>query len=506
VSAAVLTGQGLTKSFWGQLALDDVNLELAPGSVLGLVGENGAGKSTLLNLLSGCLAPDSGELVVRGRPARPRSYLDATALGIFRVFQEPALVASMSVAENLFLAHEDLFISRGMLSTRRMRASAREVLDRFDHGWIDVDRPAGEYEFATRQVLEIIKAFALSEVLGVDEPVILLDEPTAGLAREEIDFLFALLQRVRGSAALVFVSHRLSEVLELSDRLLVLKDGRTVAAMPSAGVEEKQLHMHMVGRVRDEQFYREGRQLDAGAAEARLRAERLTLPGWFEGVDLEVKAGEIVGVAGVLGSGKSQLAQALFGMHRDATGTVEIDGRPTERLDIGRMMRLGVGYVTPDRQDEGVIGCLPVSWNITLAELSTSGRGVVGRRRERARAHELVERLRVKTGGLDEPVESLSGGNQQKVVIARWLCFGVRILVLDNPTRGIDAGAKEEIYALLRELAEQGTAILIVSDDLLEVIGLSNRILVMKDGHVVREVPSPVEAKPHETDLVAAMV
>jgi ribose transport system ATP-binding protein len=506
VSAAVLTAQGLTKSFWGQRAVDDVSLELAPGSVLGLVGENGAGKSTLLNLLSGCLAPDGGELVVRGRPARPRSYLDATALGIFRVFQEPALVASMSVGENLFLAHEDLFLSRGMLRTRQMRTSAREVLERFGHGWIDVDRPAGEYEFATRQVLEIIKAFALSELLGVDQPVILLDEPTAGLAREEIDFLFALLERVRDSAALVFVSHRLSEVLELSDQLLVLKDGRTVAAMPTAGVDEKQLHMHMVGRVRDEQFYREGRQLETGVAATRLRAERLALPGWFESVDLEVKAGEIVGVAGVLGSGKSQLAQALFGMHRDATGTVEIDGRPAERLDIGRMMRLGVGYVTPDRQDEGVIGCLPVSWNITLAALSRSREGLVRRRRERVRAQELVERLRVKTGGLDEPVESLSGGNQQKVVIARWLCFGVRILVLDNPTRGIDAGAKEEIYALLRELAEQGTAILIVSDDLLEVIGLSNRILVMKDGRVVRELPSPVEAKPHETDLVAAMV
>jgi ribose transport system ATP-binding protein len=506
VSEAVLTAHGLTKSFWGQRAVDDVSLELTPGAVLGLVGENGAGKSTLLNLLSGCLTPDSGELIVRGRPARPRSYLDATALGIFRVFQEPALVPSLSVADNLFLAHEDVFTTRGMLRTRSMRAAARDVLERFDHGWIDVDRPAGQYEFATRQVVEIIKAFALSELLGVAEPVILLDEPTAGLAREEIEFLFARRDRMRSSAALVFVSHRLSEVLDLSDQLLVLKDGRTVAALPAGEVDERQLHLHMVGRVRDEQFYRERRQLEVNGAPTRLRAERLTLPGWFEGVDLTVKAGEILGVAGVLGSGKSQLAQALFGMHRDVSGTVEVDGEPAGRLAIGRMMSLGVGYVTPDRQDEGVIGSLPVSWNITLAELSTSRGGLVRRRQERARAEELVERLRVKTAGLQVPVESLSGGNQQKVIIARWLCFGVRVLVLDNPTRGIDAGAKEEIYLLLRELAEHGTAMVIVSDDLLEVIGLSNRILVMKDGRVVREVPSLVEAKPHETDLVAAMV
>jgi len=500
----VFGASGLKKRFWSTQALDGVSLSVEAGQVLGLVGENGAGKSTLLNILSGCARPDAGVVSLCGKTIEPKTYHEANEMGIFRIFQELSLIPNLPVYENVFLSHERHFSKFGVLNKKQMADRAAALFEEFEHGWIDVRRPARSYDFATRQAIEIVKTFALARLLQVDVPVLLLDEPTAALSRSEIDGFFRLIAAMRDRAITVFVSHRLTEVLEISDKLLVLKDGRAVAECAKQGVGEPELHEMMVGRLRDEQFYKERDQLEP-AEQVRLRLSGLGGPG-FAGIDLSVRASEIVGVAGVIGAGKAELARSIAGIAPVHRGAVEVDGVVVERPCLDAALKRGIGYVTPDRGDEGIFGGLPVAWNISIARLAASRGFLLEMEKEQREADHYIKRLRVKTEGASAAARTLSGGNQQKLLMARWLAFDVKVLILDNPTRGVDAGAKEEIYGLLRTLSKAGVAILLVSDDLLEVIGLSNRILVMKDGAVAQEMASPLGGKPSEAELVAAMV
>jgi ribose transport system ATP-binding protein len=504
----LIEARGVDKAFPGVQALSGVDLTVHRGEIVGLVGENGAGKSTLLSVLSGTVRPDAGAVHVRGREVQFGNYREATLEGVFRIYQELALVPNLTVYENLFLSHEGRFRRLGVLRRGAMLRRARELLARFGHDWIDPARPTAAYDFSTRQVLEIIKAFALGELLDVEAPVILLDEPTTALTRDEADFLGELLGRVRSEAALVFVSHRLSEVLELSDRVYILKDGRVVEETEPERTTDAQVHYVMVGRERDELFYHESRQRQPDA-DAVLEVKGFAQPPEFRDVSFVVRKGEIVGIGGVLGSGKSALARAIFGAGVSrAEGTVRVDGHAMEPLITRRMVRAGVGYVPPERHEDGIILGFPVAWNISLARLA-AGNGpasLLNADRERNEARGFVDSMRIKTPDVRTQAGSLSGGNQQKVVLARWLACDARMLILDNPTRGIDAGAKEEIYALIRDLADRGVGILVVSDDLLELIGLSNRILIMKDGAITAELDSPPAQKPQESTLVASMV
>jgi ribose transport system ATP-binding protein len=363
------------------------------------------------------------------------------------------------------------------------------------------------YDFSTRQVLEIIKAFALAELLEQDEPVILLDEPTAGLAKDEIDFFGSVVRRIKQRAGVVFVSHRLSELLEFSDRIYVIKDGVVVAQPAPEETSEAELHHLMVGRQRDEAFYKEDRQRAPDEAVA-LRLGSLSQEGAFHDVDLELRAGEIVGLAGVVGSGKSSLARAIFGAEPGVEGEIAVDGTVIAKPSIRAMMDAGVGYVSADRGTDGIILTLPISWNVSLAALNSGeqAKTVLPLKWEKETSERFREALRIKAPGVDALAGSLSGGTQQKVILARWLALGVKVLVLDNPTKGIDAGAKEDVYEILRELTADGTAILLVSDELVELIGLANRIFIMKDGRVTREIETPPDAKPQEAALVAHMV
>lgn len=503
----LLEVEGLTKEYPSVRALDSMSMSARRGELVGLIGENGAGKSTLLNILSGTEQRDAGTVHVRGRPVEFNNYRDATLQGVFRIFQELALVPNLRVHENFFLSHERRFETYGVLGQGRSAAVAQRILERFDHGWIDARATTGDYSFAVRQVLEIIKAFSLAEVLGTEAPILLLDEPTAALASSEVEFLRELIEYVRPYAAIVFVSHRLSEIREWSDRIVVMKDGRVVAETTPTEATDRDLHYLMVGRRRDEMFYVEHRQRDSLDAKS-ISVRAFSGPG-FRDVSFEVHGGEIVGVGGLLGSGKSELGRAIFGASPWTSGSLAIDGTPVDTASVQVSVQRGMGYVPPERREDGIFMEFPVLWNVSFGSIvdrpTREGGWRLRPRAERDLASRYVERLNVKPPKLNVLARTLSGGNQQKVVLARWLALGVHILVLDNPTRGIDAGAKEEIYEILREIAEQGVAIVLISDDLLELIGLSNRIVVMKDGSVTQILDAPRDSKPDEASIVAAM-
>jgi len=502
----LLEVRAVSKSFGGIPALSSASLSLRKGEVIGLVGENGAGKSTLLKTISGNLRPDSGSVAVNGKQVSLRSYADANREGIFHIYQDLALIPTLTVYENVLLAHENSFSRFGVIDNRALRKYVTELLVEFGHERIDASRKVETYDLSTRQVIEIIKSFALAKLAGVESPVMLLDEPTAALTGDEVEFLMRLIQSTRQRAAIIYVSHRLSEVIEISDRLYVLKDGAMIAEMPAAGVAENRLHELMVGRTRDEFFYREHEQREP-AEKAVLEVSGLSRPGSFEDVTFRVRAGEIVGVGGLVGSGKSDLAKVLAGALPDASGTITIDGVAAPRkLSVQAMSDAGVGYLPPDRRD-GVIPPLSVTSNMSLARLTRRGEAVwLDLAREKREAREFVDTLGIKTAGIEAQISTLSGGNQQKVLLARWLLRQAKVLILDNPTNGVDAGAKEDIYGVLRQIAAKGVGILLVSDDLLELIGLSNRILIMRAGTVMREVPAPAKNKPGEVELVADMV
>ena len=505
--APLMEVRGISRDFGPVQALTDVSLSVQPQEVVGFIGENGAGKSTLLNIMSGVDRQTEGEVFLHGEPVHFHSYRDATRAGVFRIFQELAMVPTLPVYQNMFLAHEDHFRKLGVISRKAMVQRTRTLLEEFDHGWVDPQRDTMTYDFSTRQVLEIIKAFALSELLEVETPVVLLDEPTAGLAKNEIAFFGDVIQRIRTRAGVVFVSHRLTELLEFSDRIYVIKDGIVVAQPSPKDTSEAELHKLMVGRVRDEAFYKEDRQREP-QDRVVLRLSGFAQQGSFAGVDLELHAGEIVGLAGVVGSGKSELARGLFGAESGCEGEVAVDGKPVRRPTIRKMMDAGVGYVSADRGTDGIILTLPISWNVSLAALNSGehAKTILPLKWEKHQSEAFRDSLRIKAPSIDTLASNLSGGTQQKVILARWLALGVKVLILDNPTKGIDVGAKDDVYEILRELTAAGTAVLLISDELVELIGLSNRIVVMKDGHVTREIATPPDDKPHEAALVAHMV
>lgn len=498
---ARLQTRGVGMVFDTNRVLEDVSVRVFSGEIVGLIGENGAGKSTVMDIMCGLLRPSEGTVLVDGEDVSLHALMEGAAHGIFRVFQEQSLVGRLPVHVNLCLGAEDRFSVAGFFRRNAARAHARRLLADLGLDY-DVDRPVASYSFGERQLLEIARAISLARIFETPAPVILLDEPTAALAGGELELFFALLTRLREQGtAFVFVSHRLPELLEHSDRLYVMKDGRLVAEVPRS-TTEAELHRLMVGRERADDMYRKDRQ-GGPRGPVRLGVRGLTATG-FEPTDLDVRAGEIVGIAGLLGSGKSELAAAVFGA-APSRGTVVLDG---QQLSAGVAARVhgGMGYIPLHRHAEGVSLGMSISANINEVAL---GRGLSTRRRrqrvERTEAAGWAEKLRIHLRSLEQPVRTLSGGNQQKVVFAKWLCDGAEVIVADNPTRGVDAGAKEEIYAVLRDLTDRGAAVLLVSDDLMELIGLSDRILVMHDGAVTGEIASP-PAQPAEEETVVALM
>ncbi len=502
-----LTARGLTKDYPGVRALDDVSIDIYENEVVGLIGENGAGKSTFLNVASGITKATHGEMLLRGQPFQPIGYHSSMLQGVDRVFQEQALVPNLRVYENMFLSHEKHFKKWGvLLDQRKMADSARKELSLLG---LDIDPTSLTENFntATRQLIEIARACTMSAWLGIDRPLILLDEPTASLPAADVDILFDVVRRLKQRASFVFVSHRLPEVLALSDRIYVMKDGRVVAETTPGAASEGTLHALMVGRERVADYYRESRQTCSFGDEV-LRVEGLSISGVFSDVSLSVRSGEIVGIGGVLGSGKTEVGRAIAGVLSGATGEMTVCGDMHVSRSVADAMERGVAYMPPERHTEGVMLGEPVDWNMSLACLAKGfGRnGWLDVGHERKQVEEYIHLLGVKTPSRRTQLLSLSGGNQQKVVLAKWLLTDPKVLILDNPTHGIDAGAKEEIYELLRNLADQGVAILVITDDLAELIGLSDRILVMRDGTITWQGDTPCGAKPSEKNVIANMV
>ncbi|HEY0120962.1 MAG TPA: sugar ABC transporter ATP-binding protein, partial [Rhizobium sp.] len=474
------------------------------------IGENGAGKSTLLNILSGIVQPNAGRMELIGLDYRPQSYHHALAYGISRVFQEQALVPNVPIYENLLIGEEKSFSSAGFVQRRKMIAAAQRIVEEAEID-IDVRRKTSSYDFSRRQSIEIARAcLATSHLSGVTTPLVLLDEPTSALDRQDEEAFFRLMQKMKRRGSLVFISHRLSEVIAHSDIIYVLKDGRLVARIDDPReTDEKTLHGLMVGRVRSADYYKEARQLSVTTHPVRLQASSLSRKGVFDNVSVTLRAGEIVGIGGLLDSGKSAVGKAIAGVSPPDVGTVRLNDGAADLPDIIRQVRKGIGYVPAERLVDGIIASFPVAWNLTLAsgsDLFSNALGFWNRRREISETERYIRELRIRSATPNLKSSSLSGGNQQKVVLSRWLCREPKFLVLDNPTRGVDAGAKEEIYGIIRNLADQGVGILLITDELLELIGLSNRILIMQRGRVVTEIAAHPDSKPGERDVVSWML
>jgi ribose transport system ATP-binding protein len=500
----MLATNGISKSFVGVAALKNINIEVRPNEVVGLIGENGAGKSTLMRILSGTHQPDGGTLTLDGKPLRLKSARDAAANGIGMVFQEQSLLLNLSVAENIYLGQEGRFVRLGIVNWRAMHEAARRQLGKIGIDF-DVTARTSELTFAARQMVELAKALTLEE--SVERPlVILLDEPTSVLNGADIDVLFKRVRSLKSRASFVFVSHRLDEVLRISDRVYTMKDGAVVAENKAADVTGPELHQIMVGRGLQTEYYKEDRQR-APKSEIAVEVSRFGVCGFFHDVDLQIHAGEIVGIAGVVGSGREEVTRAIGGFMPHTEGILKINGEAVHFSSPGQAVRKSIGYVPRERRVEGLVMFLSIAENITLADLSSVMKnGAIDYRRERKLATDWIRRLRIKAPGPDIACRKLSGGNQQKVVLARWMTAGSRILILDHPTRGLDVGAKEEVYELVRELSDQGVAILLISDTLEETIGLSHKVLVMRDGAVTARFDASPGNKPDQVDLLRAMV
>jgi ribose transport system ATP-binding protein len=501
---SVLSLVNVHKRFPGVHALKDVSIDVRRGEVIGLVGENGAGKSTLMKILSGVYQPDSGRIEIAGQEAQLESAADANRKGIGMVFQEQSLLTNLTVGENIYLGNEAQFTKFGIVNWKALYAAASRQLEKVQ---VDVDPSvrADDLDFATRQMVELAKALTLEEHAS-DHLVILLDEPTSVLERAEIDVLFARVRSLKSRASFIFVSHRLDEVLDLSDRIYVMKDGAVVADLPGAGADVSTLHHLMVGRNLQSDYYREPLQKPF-RDEVVLEVDGLSMGHAYKNISFKLHAGEILGIAGVIGSGREELARTLVGFAPHSSGTLRVSNRDVRLMSPAEAVDMGIGYIPRERRVEGLVLFLPVAANITLAGLEKlTHYGLIDAREERRIATSWVERLRVRTPGINTLCLNLSGGNQQKVVLAKWLNANVRILILDHPTRGLDVGAKEEVYDLVRAVTSEGVAVILTSDTLEETIGLSHSLLVMRDGEITHRAEAKPGHKPSQIEIIGHMV
>jgi L-arabinose transport system ATP-binding protein len=461
-------------------ALSEVTLPVRAGEILALVGENGAGKSTLTRIMEGVYQPDAGDVVIDGAPVRLRAPVEAHAAGIRVIHQEPDIFPDLSVAENLFVG--DLRRVAGIFLDRTdLAARTRALLTRFGlEGSLSPWTLAGALSAAHRQLLEIMRA------LRAGVRILALDEPTSSLTDDETKLLFSVIRQLRSEGvALVYISHRMPEIRALADRVAILRDGRLVACRPVAELPEADIVQLMVGRPVSTLFDRPPTPLGKVALETRgLTTARV------RDVSISIHAGEVVGLGGLVGAGRSELALAIFGQDRLTAGSVMVDGAAIRLRSPADAIAAGIGLAPEERKSQALLLMRSVAENVTLCVPDRVSRfGFLSRAAELLVANEQVERMRVKTPSLDQLVSNLSGGNQQKVVLGRWLARAPRVLILDEPTRGIDVGAKAEIYRLIAELAANGIALLVISSELPELIGLSDRILVMAAGRIVGEVP-----------------
>jgi ribose transport system ATP-binding protein len=466
-----VTMQGIGKSFGPVRVLEGVDFNIAGGEIHALMGENGAGKSTLMKILSGSYTADAGSILIDGKPVTVRSSTEAEALGIAIIHQELNLIPQLSVLDNLFLGREPNHF--GVIESTHMRASAAVWLNKVGAGHLDTAREAGTLSIGQQQLVEIAKA------LSLNARVLIMDEPTAALSDREIDTLFQIMADLKGQGvAIVYVSHRMEEIFKVCDRISVLRDGHFIGERLIRDTNFNEIVKLMVGRELHERF--PARTVAPGAV--RLQVEDLS-DERNSHINFNVRAGEVLGIAGLMGAGRSRVVKTLFGVNRKTSGRIVLDGKPLALHSPRDAIAAGIGLVTEDRKSQGLVLGLSVRENVTLVHLDKYAHGgIVCAAAESAAVQELITELHIRTRDAELDVKSLSGGNQQKVVFAKWLARPPKVLLLDEPTRGVDVGGKSEIYTIINRLAAGGTAIVMVSSELPEILAMSDRILVMREG------------------------
>src|SRR5438874_2613840 len=471
----------VTKSFGPVQVLKDVSLEMYRGEVLCLAGENGAGKSTLIKILTGAISRDSGEYHIDGQDVGSPSPAQARELGVGVVYQELSLLREVSVEENLLMGR--LPAKGGIVNRRELRTRATKMLERVGLTNVDPGALISDLPVATRQMVEIAK------VLGAEARIVIFDEPTTALSEKDAQHLLQLIDRIKKEegVAILYVTHRLEEIFEIGDRIMVLRDGQFITTAPTNEFTHDTLIRSMVGR-QIEALYpkREHKQF----GKTLLSVQGLRLPGSPFNINLEVHAGEIVGLGGLVGAGRTETLRAIFGADPMVAGTVLVDGKPLHPGSPEQAVKAGLGLLTEDRKELGLLGVLSIRENVTIADLSAVTRlGVISKRQEASLVNNLVPRLRLKFHTIEQPISSLSGGNQQKVLLSRWLATKAKVLLLDEPTKGVDVGAKADIYTIIGDLAAQGLGIVVVSSYLPELLGICDRVIVLHDFGITGELP-----------------
>ena len=472
--AEFLEMRGIVKRFPGVLALDHVNLSVRKGEVHALLGENGAGKSTLMKILSGAYQKDEGEIFFDGRKVEIHSAQDAQALNISTIYQELNLTEQLTVAENIFMGRQ-MMKNRIQVDWRRMYDEAQKLLDELG---VDVNahQLVRDLGVAQKQMVEVAKS------LSINSRVLIMDEPTAPLTNREIDTLFSTIRMLKGrGVSIIYISHRLEEVMEICDRATIMRDGANVTAMNVADTNLDEIIRYMVGRELKEKFPKI--HLEPGPE--RLRVENLHAGKQVKGVSLSARGGQILGIAGLVGAGRTETARAIFGMDPKESGAVYVDGREVQIEQPLDAIRAGIGFVTEDRKGEGLVLPLPISQNMTLATLDKFGSALhLNLSQEKGTVTEYIGKLNIKTPSMQQLARNLSGGNQQKVVLAKWLLSDSKVIIFDEPTRGIDVGAKIEVYNIINDLIRAGVAVVMISSELPEILGMSDRVAVMHQGEI----------------------
>lgn len=469
----------ITKRFGGVMALDQVSLQVKKGEIHALMGENGAGKSTIMKILAGAIEKDEGEIKIDGKPAYIKTPKDGMDWGISIIYQELMLVPDLTVAENVFL--DTLNRERKLIRRRQMNKEAQEYLDNIGFSAISASAEVSTLSIAQQQVVEICKA------LSRKSSILILDEPTAVLSNQEVVFLFRLLRQLKESGVtIIYISHRLEEVLELCDRITILRDGTYIETIQADDTTKKELANKMVGR--NLQDYYPERHAKIGSV--YFRAEGINRGRKVRNISFEVSRGEVLGISGLVGAGRTETIRAIFGEDRKESGRIYLDGREVNIQSPGDAVKNGIGLLPEDRKGQGVVLNIPIRHNITLGCLKQFRNtfGAISTKKESGYIDKMIRQLSIKVGSVDHVVSSLSGGNQQKVAIAKLLASDCRVMLLDEPTRGVDIGAKREIYKIINDMAEKGFCVILVSSEMGEIMGMCDRILIMRDGEIKGEL------------------
>ncbi len=502
----LFSAKGITKSFAGTQALKGVDLDVREGEVVGLIGENGAGKSTFLKIIIGVQPQNEGEMFVSGKPFLPKTPKEANAAGIGMVFQEQSLIVTLSVGQNIFFGREGMF-GKGLINYKKMYQASDAALRDIGCESISSRKKVIDLNFATRQMVEIAKVVNVIKSSGAEKCLILLDEPTSVLNEEEVKQLFEQIRILtKQGHGVIFVSHRLDEVLEISDRVYVYKDGENAGNMDVAEATEAKLYEMMVGRSTTTEYYKLELQRKPDE-ETVLEVKDLGMKGVFKDVSFELKRGEVLGFCGVVGSGKEDICSILCGDDKPDAGEYYFKGTRVNFKDPSQALSAGILMIPKERLVEGIVDMLSVGENIALSNERQLKKGAfLSQKKLNDQAEEWIKKLRIKTTGRDELLIQLSGGNQQKVVFARAIASKCDVIILNHPTRGVDVGAKEEIYTLIRELVNQNKSVILLGDTLDECIGMSNRVIIMKDGLMTGEFSAEVDGKPTQVDIVSLMM